>query len=609
MTQTQAEAPERAEAVDPYSSPMCVECRQMYDKLYADGKTKRPFPPRCRGDLRLLEGNYKAQVDPIKKARAVIANPTAWCEYELNTQPRWYQDDMLCCTARQKVMRAGRRIGKTWSLVIRAMHRMVNRHHYRVIVVAPYQHQIDLIFDIFDELISRSRSISNNIKRRVRSPQLVELGNGSSMKGFPSGVKSGGKSDKVRGQDADEIIIDEIDYLPEEDIDAIVAILASNKETLITVSSTPTGRKTKYWGFCTYKDQMWKEFKYTSMVSPEWTEETEEILRGMYSDAAWQHEIMAEFGDFEEGVFPTGKLESSLANYSYANCRRDSRCTYALGIDWNGYPIGIHMVVVEYDPLTAKFRTVAKKISNDKEFTQHSGIQDIISMYKTWMPKWVWADAGAGNMQIESLKKVAKEHPDLKMSKKVRGLHMHGNEIVKDPITKQDVKKQIKALMVDLCVRRVEIGSCEFPMPENDEDQLVDQLRNYKIDRITPTGTPVFSQGVDHTAIAWMCAMYAILINCTDIKKVQYCNKVIAVGSPGPARQLAPDVQKQSAIDKILGSRDLGNSEDAKVASFKTIERNPSPDRPRRSVVAVKRAKYKQGVQRTLRGISNRSTW
>jgi len=267
------------------------------------------------------------------------------------------------------------------------------------------------------------------------------------------------------------------------------------------------------------------------------------------------------------------------------------------------------MVVVEYDPLTAKFRTVAKKISNDKEFTQHSGIQDIISMYKTWMPKWVWADAGAGNMQIESLKKVAKEHPDLKMSKKVRGLHMHGNEIVKDPITKQDVKKQIKALMVDLCVRRVEIGSCEFPMPENDEDQLVDQLRNYKIDRITPTGTPVFSQGVDHTAIAWMCAMYAILINCTDIKKVQYCNKVIAVGSPGPARQLAPDVQKQSAIDKILGSRDLGNSEDAKVASFKTIERNPSPDRPRRSVVAVKRAKYKQGVQRTLRGISNRSTW
>lgn len=565
-----------SEKPDPYSSEMCQKCIAMYAKLYQDGSIEREFPPICRGDIRLQEGYVSKDMSPQEKSLAVLSSPVNWSKYELNINPRWYQEEILYCSARQKVFRCGRRIGKSVCLILGALHGMSRNKNYRVLMVAPYQSQIDTLFGFVDEFLSSSRTLKNKVKRRVKSPQMLELSNGSVIRGFPSGINSGGKSDKVRGQDAHEIIIDETDYLPDSDLDAIVAILASNKDTKIRASSTPTGRKTKYYGFCQYKNQGWKEFHYSSMVSPEWTAQTEAMLKGMYSEAGWQHEILAEFGTFEEGVFPTEKLESSLQSYKYADCVKKPNCIYSMGVDWNEHPIGVHVVVVEYDPEFGEFKTVDKRISNNKEFTQGQALEDIIKTYRNWMPNWLWADAGAGGYQIESLKKLATMKPELKLRSKIRGVLMHEKEVIKDPITKQDVKKQAKSLMVDLCVRRIETNQCIFPREEDNEDLLVDQLRNFKIERFTPNGLPVFSQGVDHTAVAWMIAMYAILLNRTDIRKVLHCKSVGSI--PIYNHNSNGTYAKNNTMSsEILGSRDIKDKGDIRYESFRNVSKNKKP--------------------------------
>ena len=1012
----------------------------MYRKLYDEGKIKNPFPPLCRGDRRLQEGYICDGMSPQEKALAVLSNPSTWAKYELNIAPRWYQETMLACSARQTVLRCGRRIGKSFMLVLRALHNMSRNKHYRVLIVAPYQNQINILFGFIDKFISDSKTIKNKVKRRVKSPQLLELTNGSLIQGFPSGINSGGKSDKVRGQDADEILIDEIDYLPDGDIDAIVAILASNKNTKISVSSTPSGRKTKYYKFCTHKQDGWKEWHFSSMVSPEWTEQTENMLRGMYSTLAWEHEIClsgdtlvrttladkkikditcedfvydsnfnivevakgatytgrkqvvkytlpndrhivstpdhsfpnrsftktpiesldelpvyrdkrynssdrdvvlarlvgynlgdgsccstryqssfysssysdmdkivkdlhtiypgykgnvledvinnsnkkaslvhvdgkrcsvnvskkitldlishgvvrgkkveqefnipdfiassndlevkrefiaalfgaegsmpakacddgymphtlslsmskrrgvsadvffdglvsilkefgvrstwtshpaqfksanngichntvyalyvhnsfdniyaflnkvgyrycdakeqaafnikcylecydyalkakrnrfeyarilkdkklshkeiskrtrlslaqiskaiagripkrfynefpklddwlkynvvgsgvfmpivkrrklpkpidvynitvgshdhsyilgndtrtfncAEFGQFEEGAFPTKKLVESMQSYTYAQCSRKPNCIYSMGVDWNEHPIGVHMVVVEYDPEYGQFKVVDKKISNDKEFTQTKAVEDIITTYRTWMPDWLWADAGAGGYQIETLKRVANAKPDLRLRKKIRGVVMHEKEIIKDPITKRDVKKQAKALMVDLCVRRVEIGQCIFPRIEDDENMLVDQIRNFKVERFTPNGIPVYSQGKDHTAVAWMVAMYAILLNRTDIKNVKHCKNVGSVPIYNSITGASTTTRSRSISNEIIGSREIKTKQDVQIESFRKVSQ---PQR-RKHVAHIE---LRRGVVSSKRAIANRS--
>ena len=60
----------------------------------------------------------------------------------------------------------------------------------------------------------------NSITRKVTSPQfMIQFSNGSTIRFFTSGMRSGGKSDVARGQEAHLIILDEMDYMHADDLD------------------------------------------------------------------------------------------------------------------------------------------------------------------------------------------------------------------------------------------------------------------------------------------------------------------------------------------------------------------------------------------------------
>ena len=80
---------------------------------------------------------------------------------------------------------------------------------------------------------------------------MLELKNGSAILGFTTGASSGSNAASMRGQRADWLYLDELDYMASGDYDTIAMIAAEREDIGITASSTPTGKRSTFYDMCT----------------------------------------------------------------------------------------------------------------------------------------------------------------------------------------------------------------------------------------------------------------------------------------------------------------------------------------------------------------------
>ncbi len=286
---------------------LCGSCIEYYNDLHDRGLTETPFPPNCSkhvlAPLRYLRREDFETEEEFQSVRLSF-DPIAWAAAEMDWEPRWYQEEMLSCTSQKKLYRCGRRLGKTVCMVIQALHHVAHHEHHQVLIIAPFEAQIQMIFDEMNKWLDKSITLMNSRSRYTKSPNhRMEFKNGSRILGFSSGANSSTRSDKIRGQDAHLIVIDEIDFIADSDLDAIQAILASHADCQLVAASTPQGWRKKFYAYATNKDLGWKEFWFISAEAPTWTMLQERQFRGEYSEAGYHHEFNAEFAESEDGVF------------------------------------------------------------------------------------------------------------------------------------------------------------------------------------------------------------------------------------------------------------------------------------------------------------------
>lgn len=108
--------------------------------------------------------------------------------------------------------------------------------------------------------------------------------------------------------------------MSDADFDAILAIASEYEGIKVTLSSTPTGRRGRFWQACTNPKMHYKEFHYPSMCNPNWGPKMEEEFRAMLSEQGYVHEVLAEFGSQDTGVFDKNKLDLAMQfeRYAYA---------------------------------------------------------------------------------------------------------------------------------------------------------------------------------------------------------------------------------------------------------------------------------------------------
>jgi len=79
----------------------------------------------------------------------------------------------------------------------------------------------------------------------------------------------------------------------------------------------------------------WKEFYFPTMVNPEWDEVMEKELRSLYSQIAYEHEVLAEFGTEMIGVFNKDFIDEA-ASIPYSLLSRPTHDgPITIGVDWD----------------------------------------------------------------------------------------------------------------------------------------------------------------------------------------------------------------------------------------------------------------------------------
>jgi len=466
----------------------------------------------------------------------IAKDPCIWAKNFLGAETRVYQTLILRDPSLRKVLRAGRRLGKTFSMAIYLLHYSYTHKDGRSLVIAPMKSHVELIYQEIIRLASKNEVVSNSIIRKVTSPQfMIQFSNGSTIRFFTSGMRSGGKSDVARGQEAHVIVLDEMDYMHADDLDALYAMLQKTAEDqpdkVLIGASTPTGRRERFWEWC--RSDRFKEFWFPSYANPFFSKEQEDEFREQYSEIGYRHEIEADWGEDAEGVYPRKFVDKAFIEpgWDYIPEVSSARNFYTIGVDWDKYGAGTNIVVVEAcadsyedERFRSKVRLCYREEIQKSEYTLTKAVQRIIELNSIFQPKHIYVDRGYGEVQVELLHKHGVENAATGLREKVKGVSFSETIDIRDPYTKQIVKKEIKPYMVDNLRQYLERET--LCISERDTEMYM-QLISYVVMRTTQTGRPVFEAGgsaVDHAHDALMLALLAITENYSDLHRARFAN-------------------------------------------------------------------------------------
>lgn len=543
-------------------------------------------------DIKQLE----IQRDPVIWAETYLMDP------EKPRQPlklRSYQKKMISYQGPKKVYRCGRRIGKSVSLAIEALWLAFVTEGVRILICTPYKQQTaNLWKDGFNKLIKGNPFLESSIAKTGQNPYLIEFKNGARILGLTAGSSTGNKGASIRGQNADILILDEVDYMGQEAIQTIQAIAATSKKTRIIISSTPTGKREYFYDACTNKNLGFEQFHFPSSHNPEWVsvedarkrglqlhESQEYLFRNTTSEYDYLHEYEAEFGEENQGVFKHKLLDSSLITYDPLNeelevnglrwfCG-DTQVTenlYAMGVDWNGTKVGTQIVITEYcrvptairhlvdngsgqmclqtTMVTKKYRTFYRESVSIENMTQLESISRIIELTKRFKIDHIYVDAGFGTTNIEELKLYGIKHPESGMTQKLVPIDFASNISIYDPYTKEEVKKSMKPFCVNNAVTCLERNELLLPDSEDEKIKLVGQMREYRIEKISPLGTPRYSEDNDHILDAFNLSLLAFQMEYSELIRLSYTNEIAISKKPSLIMPGLEAVQDRSGTTK-----------------------------------------------------------
>jgi len=526
-------------------------------------------------DLDLLAAGVNAE---HQRQLHISRDPVVWAKQFLGAELRVYQILILRDPGLRKVLRAGRRLGKTFSLAIMLLHYSYTHKDGRSLVIAPMKTQVELIYQEILRIASKNEVVTNSISRKVTSPQfMIQFSNGSTIRFFTSGMKSGGKSDVARGQEAHLIVLDEMDYMHADDLDALYAMLQKTAEDqpdkVMIGASTPTGRRERFWEWC--RSPRFTEFWFPSYCNPYFSKEQEEEFREQYSPSGYRHEIEADWGEDSEGVYPRKFVDRAFVAppWDYIPEITSARSFHTIGVDWDKYGAGTNIVVVEtcaenYEDhrFRGKSRICYREEIPRSEYTLTKAVDRIIELNRAFNPKHIYVDRGYGEVQVELLKKYGVENPYSGLRDKVKGIGFGESIDVRDPYTKLMIKKEMKPFMVDNLRQFLEKE--RILVPESDEE-LYMQLISYVVIRTTQTGRPVFEaagSAMDHAHDALMLALLAITQNYGEFSQGNYATRTESFSNEFfMPKQNSSDSEEEKSKFVITGRANALNS----TGSFK----------------------------------------
>ena len=515
---------------------MCSKCQK--DQIDKYGK----ITVKCNGlatyKSYLPENKEHLFSEEDKDLLEQTVNPYHWANKNIDIDnplpekrlfaPRWYQEQISRCTSRRKTIRCGRRAGKSYSLALNILHRALTNDNHYILIVTPFEVQSEEIVNL---ILQFARNLSPDfgtveslgIKHKGSPNHTITFSNGSRIKAFTAGANGAGS---VRGQRADLIVLDEVDYLDQKAFNSIIAILADKPATELWASSTPDGDKQLHK---LSNDPAYKEFHFPSFVIPHYSDDLDSEFRKGTDSIGYVQEIMAEFGASKAGVFQKYYVEMAQTQEYMVNpddvLTDRRRFILIMGCDWNHDQIGTRITVVAFDRLAKKLFVVERYTVSKEGWSQIAAINKILKANRKYVFDHIYVDEGFGSTQIQALRmyansqigKLPPEHPDFKLLDVV-AVNFSSTLEVTDPYTGEKAKKRMKPFIVENANRFLENMTIKLDTT-NDKD-LIEQMKGYEEKR-GHTGIPTYSASNanvgDHDLDAFMIALYGFQIEYGEL--------------------------------------------------------------------------------------------
>ena len=448
----------------------------------------------------------------------------------------------------------------TETMVVEMLHQCFTNKNFRVLMAAPYENQIRNMFTRLNELIAESPLVAAQVASSTKSPYKIEFANGSMILGFTTGDDAS----SIRGQKADWIYMDEVDFMSEYCFEVVAAVAIERSEIGITVSSTPLGKRSKFYQMCTDPAMGYSQHYHPSTHNPNWNEQMEAELRAQLTTEGYVHEVLAEFGTQEAGVFDKTKLDEAIKQENYAYNDLDyyqlSECKETnvwpkmlmynkankppknifrtMGVDFDKYQASSSILILDYDIRTKKTKVFKRYEMPRAEYSYDNAFNSIVELNEIYEPSWIYCDRGSGEYIIERLHIYGEQHPESGLKAKVKGWSFANKIEMMDPITKEMVKNPIKSFMVNQLQLLVERG--DLILSPYDK-VLQKQLMDYEVEKVTASGVPVYTSENEHFVDALGLANLALVLEFKDalniVQEVKTSNKVEIVNkSFGTAR-------------------------------------------------------------------------
>ena len=583
--------------------------------------------------------NYIMNLNNISKNKAleyiVTDNPVLWAKVYLNWEARDYQIPMLqeMKKSRRVVFRLGRRLGKTDTMCVGILWYAYTQYNkgpnaqYDIVIATPYVNQIDLIFHRLHQLINMSPIISGCIVRDIEHLLVLKVnGIEASIHGFTAGANSGDSgSNSVRGQRADIVILDEVDYMGSKQIANLMQLVNERPdEVKVIAASTPCGKHEDYYQWCTGASKEYrpseediKNNRFTGYqiktregklgngwvqiyapsnvnkevlkINPDTGQTYLEDMREEYSDMTFAQEVMAEFGEENVGVYQkkfieAAKNEGIRADHKYiTKWNADDKINYlrrtqghnirCLGVDWDKFGAATHMVCIEYDRYYSDengntvpmFKVLFHEEIPRGEFTYDNAFNKILALNEEYKFDWIAIDKGYGEFQLELLHKYGMQNPKSGLTQKVVAYQFSQNIEIIDPFTKKKDVTMMKPFMVNNSVNIFE--KKKIVIDPNDK-YLIQQLEEYRVVSISATGKPIYSSENEHALDAMNLALLVFAQHYDALLKKVFSSKIGVLNSPLDNRQ--GNVEKRT-----IGMEDADDLEDTSKSLLATLNNNP----------------------------------
>jgi len=404
----------------------------------------------------------------------------------------------------------------SYAMALKMLHRAMMTE-CKILVVTPYEVQAEELMNLILEFVWALNpdygDYDSIIEKFIKSPTyFMKFKNHSRIRAFTTGASGAGS---VRGQAADIIVLDEVDYMSEADFNSILAILADNPNVELWVASTPNGKSQLYR---LEELQDYRSFHFPSFVLPHYNDKLDREFKGQFTDIGYVQEVMAEFGEGEASVFQDYFIEKNLLkgiDRKDVLLNRDGYIVF-LGGDWNDDKNGTRLLAIAFDKVSKLFFVAEKRRVSKEGWTQVAAVQEIIEFNRKYNFDYVYLDEGYGVSNIQFIKQYAIDkrgvlpvgHPDLKLSEVVGVNFSSKVEVI--PVEGGDpIKKDMKTYLVENTVRLLERDSLKFDVEYDKE--LLAQMNAYVILRKTPTGRPVYgcedTKTGDHDLDAFMVGL------------------------------------------------------------------------------------------------------